>query len=140
MSASTVAFKKGGNRRKIDYLKWSTGVMVPIVVAAIGMLKGSSSDMKIPGTSNTFITNVSVIQNQYQQITGQPLKDSTVKRLQEGVNLAKAGQFEASRRIFEEITSSIPVPAVYSNLGALYAQKGDAGAARGAYQQAVAKD
>src|SRR6185295_11399441 len=55
-------------------------------------------------------------------------------------NLAKAGQFEPSRHLFAEIASSIPVPAVYSNLGALYAQKGDVGAARGAYQQAVAKD
>jgi hypothetical protein len=114
--------------------------MVPILVAAIGIVKGSSNDMKMPGTSNTFITNVSVIETQYQQITGQPLKDATLKRLQEAVNLAKAGQFEPSRHIFEEIASSIPVPAVYNNLGALYAQKGDAGAARGAYQQAVAKD
>jgi hypothetical protein len=56
------------------------------------------------------------------------------------VNLAKAGQNEESRKLFEQVASAVPVPAVYTNIGSLNAEKGDIQAAHQAYVQALAKD
>jgi tetratricopeptide (TPR) repeat protein len=124
-------------------LAWSAGVAVPITVALIGLLGRGSGDKPIvlPGTNNTFITSISMIENQYQQVTGQPLKDGALKqKIQEGINLTKAGQFEASRKVFEEVAQTVPVAAVFNNLGALYAQAGQPAAAHEQYQKAVAQN
>ncbi len=129
-------------RRKINWYKWGTGVGVPIVVALIGLLKFGGGGGQQSTTNNfTTITDVTVIENQYQQITGQPLTDPALKQqLQAAVNLVKAGQFDASRKIFEQVAAQVPVPAVYTNIGALAAEGGDVATARHNYQQALAKD
>jgi len=117
-------------------------IVVPLTVAVIGILKfpGGSGE-KQTANNFTLITDVTVIENQYQQSTGQPLQDENIKRLiQSAVNLAKAGQNEASRRLFEQLANSVPVPAVYSNIGSLAAEKGDLQGSRQAYQHALEKD
>src|SRR5262249_17782698 len=94
-------------------------------------------------TTNNFttITDVTVIENQYQQVTGQPLTDPALKEeIRQAVNLIKAGQFDASRKIFEQVAARAPVPAVFTNIGGLAAESGDIAAARQSYQQALAKD
>ncbi|MCP5111669.1 MAG: tetratricopeptide repeat protein [bacterium] len=128
-------------RRRVDYYKWLAGVIVPLLVAVIGLLKfGGSDTTKTPGNFN-LITNISLIENQYLEITGQPLNDPEIKQLlQSAVNLAKARQYEASRPLFEKLVEVVPVPAVYNNLGALYAEAGAAQKAREAYQKALARD
>ena len=127
------------NERRIKIL---ATIVVPVVVAVIGLLKftGSGGEKHTPNNF-TLITDVSVIENQYLQITGQPLKDDNIKQLiQSAVNLAKAGQNEESRKLFEQVASAVPVPAVYTNIGSLNAEKGDIQAAHQAYVQALAKD
>jgi hypothetical protein len=126
--------------KKTDYYKWIAGIALPIVLALIGYFRpGSSDDKKTPGNF-TFIGSVSVIENQYQQFVGQPMKADVKAQLTAAVNLANAGQYEASRRIFEQMADAVPVPAVYSSIGAFYAEKGDSQHAREFYQKAVAKD
>lgn len=127
------------NERRIKIL---ATIFVPVVVAVIGLLKfsGGGGEKHTPNNF-TLITDVSVIENQYLQITGQPLKDDNIKQLiQSAVNLAKAGQNEESRKLFEQVASAVPVPAVYTNIGSLNAEKGDFQAAHQAYVQALAKD
>ena len=63
---------------KSDILKIVTGAVVPILVAWIAAHKGSSPEIKLPGTSVTFVQNVSLIENQYQQVTRQPLRSVQV--------------------------------------------------------------
>lgn len=144
MSQSAIAGKPG--RAGIDWwsdrrIKILATIVVPLIAAIIGLFKFSGGSEKQTANNLTLITDVTVIENQYQQTTGQPLKDENIKQLiQSAVNLAKAGQNEASRRLFEQVANSVPVPAVYSNIGALAAEKGDFQSSRQAYQQALAKD
>jgi hypothetical protein len=129
-------------RTKVDWYKWAAGIAVPLAVAVIGLFKLSSGGGEKQTPNNfTLVTDVTVIENQYQQIAGQPLKDENVKQLiRAAINLAKAGQNEESRKLFQQLAGSVPVPAVYNNVGALEAESGNLEAAHQAYQQALAKD
>ncbi len=127
-------------KAKIDLYKWAAGIALPILLALIPLLWPKSGEIKLPNNT-TVVTNISVIENQFHTFTGKPLEDAGLKtQLQAAVNLAKAGQYEASRQMFLQLAGSVPVPAVYNNLGALASLAGDAPAAREAYQQALAKD
>src|ERR1700730_12720227 len=139
MSAN--ASEPGKRRNKTDYYKWAVGVAVPIVVAAIALYKpGSSGQAKTSGNF-TYVGSISIIENQYQQSTGGPLKDEAAKvQLEAAVNLAKAGQYDASLKILEQVAPTVPVPAVFNTIGSLYAEKGDPIKARENYQQALAKE
>ncbi len=133
----------GTGRTKVDWYKWAAGIAVPIAVAVIGVFKhaGGGSGEKQTPNNFTLVTDVTVIENQYQQIVGQPLKDENVKQLiRAAVNLAKAGQNEESRKLFQQLAGSVPVPAVYNNVGVLDAETGNLEGARQAYQQALSKD
>jgi tetratricopeptide (TPR) repeat protein len=117
------------------------GVAVPIVVAGIALYKPGAGVEAKPSGNFTYVGNISIIENQYQQITGGPLKDEAAKaQLTAAINLAKAGQYDASLKILEQVAPTVPVPAVFNTIGSFYAEKGDAEKARQYYQQAVAKD
>lgn len=138
MSQPEAARKSG---RKIDWYKWLAGVIVPLVAALIGVKFFGGGGEKQTANNFTLVTDVTVIENQYQQATGQPLNDENLKQLiQSAVNLAKAGQNEASLKLFQEVASSVPVAAVYNNIGALNAETGNLSASNHAFQQALAKD
>src|SRR5260370_1081857 len=125
-----------------DYFKLG-GLVVPILAAVIGgafMLLGNRSTVTTP-RGYTIVIDKAVIVNQYLQFMGHPLTDESVKQLIESaVNLAKAGQYEAARPLFEQIAAVAPVPAVLSSLGSLQAEKGDLQAAQQSYQRAIQKD
>lgn len=135
--------QKSKSQHKIDWwLKWIAAIAVPLAVALIGAIKigGGSGETRTAGNL-TLVTDVTLIENQFQQYSGQPLADADTKTLiQSAVNLAKAGQIEASRKLFEQLAAKVPVPAVYSNLAALDAESGDFQASRQALQDALAKD
>lgn len=138
--AESAAAPAPAPKQKIDVYKWAAGIALPILLALIPVLWPKSGEIRLPNNT-TVVTNISVIENQFQSVTGKPLEDAGLKtQLQAAVNLAKAGQYEASRQIFAQIAASVPVAAVYNNLGALDSLAGDAPAAHAAYQQALAKD
>jgi hypothetical protein len=139
MSANSAS--PGKRRSKTDYYKWAVGVAVPIVVAAIALYKpGSGGQAKTSGNF-TYVGSISIIENQYQESTGGPLKNEGAKaQLEAAVNLAKAGQYDASLKILEQVAPTVPVPAVFNTIGSFYAEKGDPIKARENYQRALAKD
>ena len=115
--------------------------VVGLAAAAYGLYAGlrGGGEIKTP-TNLTLVSDVTVIENQYQQYMGQPLTDTATKdTIQSAVNLAKAGQYEESRKLFQQLATSVPVPAVFNNLGTLDAQKGDNNGARQAFQQDISK-
>jgi len=115
--------------------------VVALSAAVFGLIKSFAgpNEIKTPG-NNVLILDVTLIENQFQQVTGQPLKDPATKELlRSAVNLAKAHQYDESRKLFQQLAATVPVPVVWNNLGALEADKGDYVAAKEAYQQAVAK-
>ena len=128
--------------KKADRAKWIVGIAVPIVVALIGLVPWWYSRGEKETTSGfTYIGQVSIIENQYQQYLGKPLTDEGTKaQIQAAVNLASAGQFDASRRAFEELSKTVPVPAVLTSVGSFYAEAGNTEVARQYYEKAVAKD
>jgi tetratricopeptide (TPR) repeat protein len=127
--------------KKIDYYKWIAGIGVPILVAVIGLMATlRKGEDKTPGNF-TYIGSASVIENEYKQITGQPLKDpAVIAQLTAAANLAKAGQYDASRKILEQVSAAVPVPAVFTTIGSFYAEQGNGTAAKQYLQKAVALD
>jgi hypothetical protein len=69
------------------------------VVAVAQYKPGSSGQAKTSGNF-TCVGSISIIENQYQQSTGGPLKDEAAK------------------------APTVPVPAVFNTIGSLYAEKG----------------
>src|SRR5262245_40103010 len=87
-------------RKRVDLYKWTAGVLVPLAVASFGLVKVRGGGVTTTPGNSILVTNVTIIENQYQQFTGQPLSDPATKQLLESaVNLAKAGQYDASRRL-----------------------------------------
>ena len=128
------------DRKKSNLYKWIAGVAVPIGVAIIGILKFGGHDTSSV-TSATFVSDVTVIENQYQKITGKPLSDQDLReKIQKAINLEKAGEREASRQILEEVVVNVPVPAIYNDLGVLYVERGDVKSAGDAYKHALEQD
>jgi len=121
-----------------SWVKMSTAI-VALLAGVFGLIKIIHGGDKTPGNFN-LVNDVTLIENQYQQDKGQPLTDAATKDLiRSAVNLAKAGQYEESRKQFQQLALTVPVPAVFNNLGSLDAEKGDLPGAKQAYVQAVAK-
>jgi hypothetical protein len=136
MASSASAPKK--RRTKVDYFKWASAVAVPIIVAAIPLLK--NSEQKTTPANFTYVGAISLIENQYQQSVGQPLTKEQKEQLSSAVNLAKNGEYESSRQILEPLANAIPVPAVLNMIGAFYAENGNKESARQFFDRALAKD
>src|SRR5438105_2200608 len=140
--AMSIAGATSSKRRKpVDYYKWAAGIGVPIIIAVIGLYKPGSGGERTTPSGFTYVGQMSVIENQYQQYLGQPLKDEATKaQIQSALNLAAAGQYDASRRLFEQLAGALPLPAIFTSVGSLYAEQGNIRAAREFYDKAVAKD
>jgi tetratricopeptide (TPR) repeat protein len=88
-----------------------------------------------------YFSNFSLIERQYQQNTGQPLKDQDLKkRIEDAGKLAAAHNFAAAASLLARVAESAPVAAVYNNLGVAYANSHDLAHAEEAFRNAVGKD
>lgn len=123
---------------KRDYYKWAAGIALPVVLALIPLLKHSD---EAKAGNFSYSNNVTLIENQYQQIMGHPLTDENIKaQLTAAMNLAKAGRYNASLQMLEGLANAVPVPAVFTSIGSFYANQGNSQAARQFFDKAVAKD
>jgi len=106
-------------------------------VAQSGNVNILGSDL----SSRMYVTNVSVIAQEYEKSQAQPLKDEDLRRtLERAVGEAEAGRHAESIQLWEQLAAKLPLPAVYSNLGVEYARSGDLAAARKSFDQATEKD
>ena len=88
-----------------------------------------------------YVTTLSVIAQEYEKSSGQPLKDEDLRRqIEQALSAAEAGRHSESIPLFEKLAGTLPLPAVYNNLGVEYAKTGNADAARKAFDQATDKD
>ncbi len=137
---------------------WVVVVAVPIAVALITMVpallkssggSGSGTTMNFNGdnakvnydysTHNTFVTNVAVIAREYEAQTGRPLDDDLRRQIEQAVSAALKNDHGESIRLFEQIAASVPVPAVYNNLGVEYNKVQNVAASQKAFETAKAK-
>jgi hypothetical protein len=137
---------------------WVVVVAVPIAVALLAavpaLLKSSGGSggglvTTITGdnatvnydysTHNTFVTNVAVIAREYEAQTGRPLDDDLKRQIEQAVSAALKNDHGESIRLFEQIAASVPVPAVYNNLGVEYNKVQNVAASQKAFETAKAK-
>lgn len=147
---------------------WLAVLVLPVVVASISILPsllrasadgggsggggGNENRPSIVGNNNsvtnivdnsskmTVINNVSLIAKEYEKYTGQPLSDDLKQQIDRAVAAAVANDHTKSVRLFEEIVSRVPVPAIYNNLGVEYAKTQNEEASQRAFGQAIARD
>jgi tetratricopeptide (TPR) repeat protein len=126
-------------KKPVDYSKklwWLAAIVVPILVAVIAKLP-LGGDSPVAGT--TYVTNMSVIENEYKLIVGQPLEDSDLKqKIQRAIELGKAHDFPAASALLQEAIQRAPIPALYNNLGVVLQGASDTQRAQQAYRQALA--
>ncbi len=133
---------------------WVAAAAVPVAVALIAILPGIVNPPDEDGTTitgdnntvsfdysthNTFVTNVNVIAREYELQTGRRLSDELRQQVEAAVTAAQQNNHAESVRLFEQIASAAPVPAVYNNLGVEYAKTQNAEASRRAFELSKAK-
>ena len=92
-------------------------------------------------TSNfTNVTNIGTIQNEFFSITGQPLDPDLKKLIEQALALTSKGDAQASIPLYRQAIERAPLPALYNNLAAAYAQQNNEQQAREALQGALTKN
>ncbi len=85
--------------------------------------------------------NAQFILNQYQRIEGKPLEDEALKRvIEQSLDLIKGGLYQEALPLLKKIAKQVKVPAVYNNLGGLFAITKSYDHACEAYSKAIAED
>ena len=106
-------------------------------VAQSGGVNILNSDL----STKLYFTNLSVIAQEYEKSSGQPLKDEDLRRqIARALSEAEAGRHSESIALFEKLATTLSLPAIYNNLGVEYAKAGNPEAARKAFDQAREKD
>ena len=122
---------------------WATAIVVPIVVAvSVALIQKwpfGGDRSPVPGT--TYITSMTVIEKQYQEINGAPLQDPALKAtIARAIELATQKQYQAAVALIEQVPAQAQVPALLNDLGVAYTGLNDEPKARAAFEQALAKD
>ena len=137
---------------------WVVAVVVPIVVALVAIvpdlvksfgksaggpsasIRGNNNRVSFDySTHNTFVTNVAVIAGEYEAQTGRPLDDDMKRTIEQAVSAALQSNHTESVRLFEQIATAVPVPAIYNNLGVEYARTQKPQASQKAFELAKQK-
>ncbi len=128
---------------------WVGAVVVPIVLAVIGIVPSFVGGGGSGGESDTFdlegahfagdVTMVGsqVILNQVADAATRAEVEASVER---AVTLARTGFAEDAIALFEQIASATSSSAAYNNLGALLAASGRTEEAEAAFKEAIARD
>ena len=129
---------------------WSVAIVVPIVIAVVGVVpvfisdsgaKGESFYVDVVGTQfngEVAFHNVTIVAEQARQELGKELSDDMVEALRRAVELARAQNFTDAIPAFESVAKVAPVSAVLNNLGAAYLATGNKEKATRYFEEAVA--
>jgi tetratricopeptide (TPR) repeat protein len=125
--------------KKTDYQKkywWLGAITVPIVVALIGQLTGIINVFKPPAPpAGNFTTNNMYLITQVFN-TGEATQDAQQK-IDNVIALTQSKNYADAIPLLEEVVAQYPLPAIYNNLGVLYALSGDNQKAQEAFQKAL---
>ena len=125
--------------KKTDYTKkywWLTLVVVPIAVATIGQLSGIINLFKPPAppAGNYTTNNMYFITQVFN--TGEANQEAQQK-IDNAIALTNAGNYADAIPLLEQTVVQHPLPAIYNDLGVLYALVGDNLKAQEAFQKAL---
>lgn len=128
--------------RTVDYSKkyWWVGVIaVPLLLFALARLWPEKKESG--PNSLIYVSNLTLIQNQYLQLMGQPLSDPKLRSLiEQAVKLGEHGESPQSITLYEQAAAQAPIPALLNNLGVQYVRTHQPDLARGTFEQALRKD
>src|SRR5579863_6947943 len=92
-------------------------------------------------TTFTNVTNIGTIQNEFLTVMNQPLNDPELKKvIEQALALTAKGDTQASIPLYQQAIQKAPLPALYNNLAAAYAQQNNNEKAREALRAALAKN
>jgi hypothetical protein len=103
------------------------------------VITGDKNKVSFDYSTNTLVTNVNVIAQEYEQQTGHPLGDDLRRQIEAAVNAAMQNNHTESIRLLEQVAQVAPVPAIYNNLGVEYAKTQNAEASHRAFDLSKAK-
>ena len=87
-----------------------------------------------------YITETSQIEAEYRTFTGKSVDPAAVAQFDRATDLMLQGNYGSATIILETAARQIPVPAVFNDLGLLYAKLKDGPHALRAYRDALARD
>src|SRR5262245_5561737 len=135
-------------KKPTDYARkywWVAAIVVPIVVALIGLIPQSGS--KAGGLSaitldshDLNLTNITVIEGEYKSKTGQDLPPEVRQRLQQAQTLIEQQRFDEGLPLLRQTAESLQLPSIFGELGTALAMAGKKGEAEAAFLKASAAD
>ena len=137
---------------KLAYSLLRMMIILVFSVAVIGIVAWvytTVSERKIAETinvtSNEFsgemhFVNINVILSQNEKAEAKSLSADQMKEIKRGINLVKSGFYDKAIPIFKKMAEQSQIPALYNNLGVLYAVTGNINASRESYIKAVEQD
>ncbi len=130
--------------RMMVILVWSVAI---IGIAAWTYTTASNGQVAdtIEITNNEFsgemrYVNINVVQNGHEDTQQNSLSPEQMKEIERATNLVKGGFYGNAIPILEKVARQAEIPALYNNLGVLYAVTGDANTSRKFYMKAVEKN
>jgi hypothetical protein len=118
---------------------WWVGVLVILIVA--GVLWAKLSRSRGAEVLTGYVTHQGVLQDEYQRYLGKALNDIGLEtKFRNAEALTMRRDYAGAAAILETVLTQAPVPAVYNNLGVLYAEINDRGHALNAFRDGLARD
>jgi hypothetical protein len=88
-----------------------------------------------------YVADLTRLSEEYARLNGKTLKDEAVhEKFRHAASLVARGNYSAAATLLEETGKAAAVPAVFNNLGVLYAHLGDRARATNAFREALARD
>ena len=124
---------------------WVAAIVVPIVVALIGLIPLTRSKA---GGLPTFsvdshdlnLTDITVIEGEYKSKTGQELPAEVRQRLQQAQTLIEQRRFDEGLPLLRQTAESLQLASVFGELGTALALAGKKGEAEAAFLKASSAD
>ncbi len=124
---------------------WAAAVAVPLLVAVIGIIP-SFKEKKAGGVNinqdshNLNFQQITVIEGEYRQKTGQPLPPEVQQKIEQALQLLKQERYEEGIPLLRAASEKAAVPSVLADLGHALAITGKSTEAESAYSQAAVAD
>src|SRR5579871_4864412 len=147
MAAPQYKKKRKKNHRSVVLRYW----WLPLVVAGVGMMlwiatgpRWSRAKVNLPLANRPisgYTSSTATVLQEYLHFYGKPLDNAEIERLCNQANERVAAKdYSNAVGMLEQVVKVAGVPAVYNNLGVLYAEVNDRPRSINAFREALARD
>jgi tetratricopeptide (TPR) repeat protein len=149
LASSVVRKRRRKRKRQPPYLAIAAGLMLLALAGVmVGMgivyvlnLRTAHAAKAGADALAGYISDGTVVDREYLRYYGKPNENSIpAKQFQRAGELARAGTFAEAAEMLEGVAREAAIPAVFNNLGVLYARLNDWQRAGTAFREALARD